>query len=65
VGLPPRRHFLHAAWLRFVHPTTGAAMDLRAPLPADLRESLATVANDPALRDADDPLGDLGFFGGA
>jgi 23S rRNA pseudouridine955/2504/2580 synthase len=34
---PPRlkRMFLHAASLAFTHPTTGAAMALTAPLPAD------------------------------
>ncbi|MCC6319251.1 MAG: RluA family pseudouridine synthase [Gemmatimonadaceae bacterium] len=54
VKLPPKRHFLHAARLRFAHPATGQPMDFRAPLPADLRTALATVASDPTL--ADDPL---------
>jgi 23S rRNA pseudouridine1911/1915/1917 synthase len=62
VGLPPRRHFLHAAWLRFRHPITGAAMELRSPLPADLRGSLATVAGDPTIADHPDPLDSLGFY---
>src|SRR5690606_25166972 len=26
-GLPAKRHFLHAAWLRFRHPETGEALD--------------------------------------
>ena len=62
VALPSSRHFLHAAWLRFVHPATGATMELRAPLPADLRRSLAALANDPTLADHPDPLGTFGFF---
>ena len=32
VELPPRRHFLHAAWLVFPHPVTGESVDLRSPL---------------------------------
>jgi 23S rRNA pseudouridine1911/1915/1917 synthase len=62
VGLPQRRHFLHAAWLRFRHPITGAAMDLRAMLPEDLRQSLAKMANDPALAAHPDPLDAFGFY---
>jgi len=62
VGLPPRRHFLHAAWLRFRHPVTGAQMDLRAPLPDDLRASLARMAEDPALSTHADPLAAFGFY---
>ena len=38
VKLPPRRHFLHAAWLRFRHPVTGEPVDLRSPLPPELRD---------------------------
>src|SRR5262245_19125164 len=34
VGLPPRRHFLHAAWLIFRHPVSGQVIDVRSPLPA-------------------------------
>jgi 23S rRNA pseudouridine1911/1915/1917 synthase len=30
------RHFLHAAQLRFTHPTAGEEMDLKAPLPPEL-----------------------------
>src|SRR4029077_495997 len=37
VALPPKRHFLHAAWLRFKHPVTGADIEIRSPLPDDLR----------------------------
>lgn len=61
-GLPPKRHFLHAAWLRFAHPETGAMLDLRSPLPPELRRSLAAVAEDPELLDAADPLTELGFY---
>jgi 23S rRNA pseudouridine1911/1915/1917 synthase len=56
VALPPHRHFLHAAWLRFRHPITGAEMDLRSPLPSDLRRSLAAVSHE------DTGLDDVGFF---
>ena len=34
------RQFLHAARLAFVHPVTGAALDLRSELPDDLRAAL-------------------------
>ncbi len=44
-GLPPRRHWLHAAWLRFSHPVTGQLVDLRSPLPDDLSSSLAILAD--------------------
>ena len=62
VGLPPRRHFLHAAWLIFPHPATGAPVELRSPLPEELRRALATVAG-PDITFADrDPLEYFGFF---
>ena len=39
--LPPLgRNFLHAAKLAFTQPRTGAAIELRAPLPPELREFL-------------------------
>jgi 23S rRNA pseudouridine1911/1915/1917 synthase len=62
VALPVRRHFLHAAWLRFRHPITGAALDLRSPLPADLRQSLAVVSGMPELATHEDPLDVFGFY---
>ncbi|MGQ0640325.1 MAG: RluA family pseudouridine synthase [Gemmatimonadaceae bacterium] len=62
VGLPHGRHFLHAAWLRLRHPSSGALIDLRSPLPADLRASLAAVAGEPRLLQLADPLDDYGFF---
>ena len=62
MALPPRRHFLHAAWLRLRHPVTGAEMDLRSPLPEDLKRSLAAAANDPDLVNHPDPLDHFGFY---
>ena len=35
------RQFLHADHLSFMHPVTGAAIDVRSPLPEDLSEALA------------------------
>jgi 23S rRNA pseudouridine1911/1915/1917 synthase len=35
-----QRQFLHAARLAFAHPMTGAAIDVRSPLPADLVSAL-------------------------
>lgn len=62
VDLPPKRHFLHAAWLVFTHPVTGEWMDLRAPLPDDLRQSLARAAGDPGLFARPDALEYFGFY---
>jgi 23S rRNA pseudouridine1911/1915/1917 synthase len=62
VALPPRRHFLHAAWLRFQHPVSGAAIDLRAPLPADLTLSLKTVDGSGTLPADTDLLEYFGFY---
>jgi 23S rRNA pseudouridine1911/1915/1917 synthase len=61
-GLPPRRHFLHAAWLVFTHPITGAPMDIRSPLPEDLKHSLAAIAEGSGLPEVEDPLVALGFY---
>ncbi len=61
-ALPPKRHFLHAAWLRFRHPVSGVAMDLRSPLPDDLRVSLAALSGMPELATTQDPLDVFGFF---
>ncbi len=61
-SLPPRRHFLHAAWLRLPHPVTGSVIELRSPLPHDLRASLLAIAHMPTLDDHPDPLDALGFF---
>jgi len=63
VALPTRRHFLHAAWLRFRHPVTGLELDLRSPLPDDLRTALAQIARDETLLTQPDPLHAFGFYG--
>jgi len=62
VALPPKRHFLHAAWLIFPHPVTGELVDVRSPLPEDLRVSLAAVAELDELPSHPDPLDHFGFF---
>lgn len=62
VGLPLKRHFLHAAWLVFKHPVSGEEMDLRSPLPPDLKHALATVAGEPTWFAHPDPLDYLGFY---
>ena len=62
VALPPRRHFLHAAWLRFQHPVSGTAIDLRSPLPADLTLSLTTVDGSGTLSAHPDLLEYFGFY---
>ena len=61
-ALPPKRHFLHAAWLRFRHPESGELLDLRSPLPPELHRSLAAIAEDPAILGIADPLAELGFY---
>jgi 23S rRNA pseudouridine1911/1915/1917 synthase len=61
-GLPPKRHFLHAAWVAFNHPVTGKPLDFRSPLPADLRNSLAVIAGEHALPDDVDALTALRFY---
>jgi 23S rRNA pseudouridine1911/1915/1917 synthase len=37
------RQFLHAARLAFVHPVTGAELDVRSELPEDLSQALKTA----------------------
>jgi 23S rRNA pseudouridine1911/1915/1917 synthase len=61
-GAQPPRQFLHAAWLRFSHPVTGAVVDVRSELPADLRALLGRAARDEALAKDSAPLDRLGFF---
>ena len=61
VGLAPKRHFLHAAWLQLNHPITGAPMDIRSPLPDDLKASLRAIGEGEAVAQAEDPLAALGF----
>ncbi|GAC1515321.1 MAG: RluA family pseudouridine synthase [Gemmatimonadaceae bacterium] len=62
MGLSARRQFLHAAWLIFRQPTTGALVELRSPLPADLTVALRTVAGDGAPADHPDLLDHFDFF---
>ena len=61
-ALPPHRHFLHAAWLRFRHPLSGAVLDLRSPLPDDLKRSLAALSGMSELASHPDPLDVFGFY---
>jgi 23S rRNA pseudouridine1911/1915/1917 synthase len=61
-GLPPRRHFLHAAWLVFRHPITDERCDFRSELPVDLRAALAHAAGDETLIVRPHPLEYLGFY---
>lgn len=62
LALPPRRHFLHAAWLRFRHPATNAEIELRSALPEDLRSALVRAADGAVAPDDADPLETLGFY---
>lgn len=62
MGLPPKRHFLHAAWLVFRHPVTGELLDLRSKLPDDLRQSLVAASEMAELIAHPDPLEYLGFY---
>ncbi|MDB4875881.1 MAG: rluD [Gemmatimonadetes bacterium] len=62
VSLPPRRHFLHAAWLVFRHPVSGETIDLRSPLPEELHRALVAAAG-PDVEIADtNPLEFFGFY---
>jgi len=60
-ALAPRQ-LLHAALLRFRHPTTGVPVSLRSEWPAELRPALAQAAADPRLLAERNPLQYLGFF---
>ncbi len=60
--LPPKRFFLHAAWLRFRHPVTGELVDLRSPLPDDLRRSIAALSGMPELVAQEAPLDAFRFY---
>jgi 23S rRNA pseudouridine1911/1915/1917 synthase len=62
VGLAPRRHFLHAAWLVFRHPVTGASIDLRSPLPDDLHRALVVAAGPDVPLNDTNPLDFFGFY---
>ena len=61
-GLPPERHFLHAAWLAFTHPVGGEQLEFRSPLPRELVTSLALAAGDDAAPAGTDPLEHFGFY---
>jgi 23S rRNA pseudouridine1911/1915/1917 synthase len=62
MGLPLRRHFLHAAWLIFRHPVTGETIDLRSPLPEELHRALVIAAGpDVSIADTN-PLEFFGFY---
>jgi 23S rRNA pseudouridine1911/1915/1917 synthase len=61
LAMPPKRHFLHAAWLRFRHPATGAAVELRSLLPPELVRALANVAGTD-VNFGTDPLEYFGFY---
>jgi 23S rRNA pseudouridine1911/1915/1917 synthase len=56
------RQMLHAAALRFTHPVTGAAVQLRAEWPDDLRAALADASRNPNFLAEANPLQYLGFF---
>ena len=62
LALPAKRHFLHAAWLRFVHPASGMLVELRSALPPDLVRSIVTAAGPDDEFAATDPLEYFGFF---
>lgn len=62
VNLPPRRHFLHAAWLVFRHPVSGETVDLRAPLPEDLYKAIVVAAGPDVPMANVNPLEFFGFY---
>ena len=62
LGLPPRRHFLHAAWLIFSHPVTGESVDLRSPLPPELHAALVAAAGPDVSLTNTNPLEFFGFY---
>jgi 23S rRNA pseudouridine1911/1915/1917 synthase len=61
-GLPPKRHFLHAAWLAFKHPVTGKQLDFRSPLPEDLSRALTVISGEHALPAGVDALTAFRFY---
>jgi 23S rRNA pseudouridine1911/1915/1917 synthase len=56
------RQALHAALLRFLHPTTQEPMEFRSEWPEDLRATLACASGDSALLARPNPLQYIGFF---
>lgn len=62
VTMPPKRHFLHAAWLRFRHPAAGTMVELRSKLPPDLVQAVTSAAGPDGSFADTDPLEYFGFF---
>jgi 23S rRNA pseudouridine1911/1915/1917 synthase len=62
VTLPPKRHFLHAAWLDFRHPASGQRLDFRSPLPPELDAALRAAAGDNAEMITANPLEFFDFY---
>jgi 23S rRNA pseudouridine1911/1915/1917 synthase len=62
VALPPRRHFLHAAWLIFKHPVSGQLIDVRSPLPEELHKAIVTASGPDVSFVDTDPLEYFGFY---
>lgn len=56
------RQALHAAQLRFRHPTSGEPVEFRTDWPPDLRPSLAAASGDSSLLARSTALEYLGFF---
>jgi len=56
------RQALHAAYLAFVHPSSGARLEVRSEWPDDLRPALAVALGDPNLLAVPKPLEYLGLF---
>jgi 23S rRNA pseudouridine1911/1915/1917 synthase len=56
------RQALHAALLRFQHPSTQEAMEFRSEWPEDLRPALASASGDSTLLARPNPLQYIGFF---
>ncbi|HEX7937657.1 MAG TPA: RluA family pseudouridine synthase [Gemmatimonadaceae bacterium] len=62
IGLPAKRHFLHAAWLLFPHPVTGKETEVRSVLPEDLRLALVRAGAGNVAESDPNPLDTLGFY---
>ena len=43
LGAPLKRMFLHAWKLKFIHPVTGEALDIEAPLPEELAQVISAL----------------------
>ena len=56
------RQALHAAWLRFLHPTSQRPVEFRSEWPSDLAAALAVASGDSALLARPNPLQYIGFF---